>query len=129
MRRLFLIAGIIIATSCSASIKRSNTQTINRPADKAIFDSVPSCIQKLVEKYKSEEKQNPPRAIFRYIYKDSVVYYVTAPCCDFFSDLYDSRCNLIGHPDGGFTGRGDGNTKDFAASRKNEKLIWKDDRK
>ena len=30
--------------------------------------------------------------------------------CDQFSDLLDANGNLIGHPDGGITGRGDGFT-------------------
>ena len=31
-------------------------------------------------------------------------------CRDQFSDLLDANGNLIGHPDGGITGRGDGFT-------------------
>jgi len=57
------------------------------------------------------------------------VFYVPALCCDFYSDLYDMDCNLIGHPDGGYTGRGDGSFPDFTERRKDEKLIWADERK
>lgn len=77
----------------------------------------------------AEEKQNPPRQIFQYSYHNQTVYYVTPPCCDFFSELYDSNCNIIAYPDGGITGKGDGRAADFAEVRKDEKLIWKDDRK
>ena len=71
---------------------------------------------------------NPPRKIYSYLYKDSLVYYVTAPCCDFFSDLYNTNCELIAHPDGGITGKGDGRLSDFHALKTAEKLLWEDDR-
>ena len=83
----------------------------------------------MIEKYKAEDRQNPPRQVFSYQYKGQTVFYVTPPCCDFFSELYDSACTLIAQPDGGFTGRGDGRAPDFEAQRSNEKLIWKDERK
>lgn len=99
------------------------------PAGKVSDTGLPGCIQKMIDQYKSEEKQNPPRQIYSYMYKGKTVYYVKPPCCDFFSDLYDSSCVLIGHPDGGFTGKGDGKINDFKDSSSYEKLIWKDDRK
>jgi len=90
---------------------------------------IPVCIVVMTEKYTAEEKQNPPRKIYEYRYKGRKVYYVTAPCCDFFSDLYDDNCALIGHPDGGITGRGDGTMTDFITARTAERLIWEDKRK
>jgi hypothetical protein len=54
---------------------------------------------------------------------------VTAPCCDFFTDVYDENCNIIGHPDGGITAKGDMNMMDFNTLKTNEKLIWTDERK
>ena len=83
----------------------------------------------MIKGFEKEEKQNPPRKIYRYTYKGKTVYYVTPPCCDFYSDLYDSTCKLIGHPDGGFTGKGDRRMPDFHTSKSNEKLIWEDKRK
>ena len=35
----------------------------------------------------------------------------------------------MGHPDGGFTGRDDGNFKDFGTAKTQEKLLWADTRK
>ena len=75
-----------------------------------------------------DEVKNPTTKIYSYLYKGKKVYYVTAPCCDFFSDLLDADCNLIGHPDGGITGRGDGKMPDFHKSRTDEKLVWEDPR-
>ncbi len=82
----------------------------------------------LIDKFKSEETTNPPRKIYSYLYAGKKVYYVSAVCCDNFSDLYNDSCRLIAHPDGGFTGRGDGKIIDFETA-KNEKLLWADSRK
>ncbi len=56
------------------------------------------------------------------------MYYTPPVCCDQFSTLYDAQGKILGHPDGGITGKGDGKAPDFMTERKNEKLIWKDDR-
>lgn len=90
---------------------------------------LPSCLNKLIAQFREEEVQNPPRKIYSYSYKGKTVYYVTPPCCDFFSDLYDKNCNIIAHPDGGITGRGDGRASDFDKVRTNERLLWEDKRK
>lgn len=89
---------------------------------------IPSCINELIGQFATEEKTNPPRSIYQYIYYTDTVYFVPALCCDFFSDLYDKNCNLIAHPSGGLVGKGDGRAKDFFEKRTNEKLIWKDGR-
>lgn len=112
--KIFLPLLTIIFLSCSAT--KNSTQ------------DVPSCINNKIQSFKKEPKQNPPRSITQYTYKGSKVYYVTAPCCDQYSDVYDSSCNLLGHPDGGYTGKGDGRVPDFKEEAKEEKLIWKDDR-
>ena len=44
-------------------------------------------------------------------------------CCDQFSDLLDAEGNLIGHPDDGITGRGDGFTVFSLENLKGEE-IW-----
>ena len=115
----FIFAGALISCHCS----KQNTASAYAPEE-----NIPVCVQGLIDQFKLEEKKNPPRQIFSYQYNNKLVYYVTAPCCDFFSDLYDKDCGLIAHPDGGFTGRGDGKAPDFMKSRTNEKLIWKDER-
>jgi hypothetical protein len=73
--------------------------------------------------------RNPPGSIWRYEYNGKTVYYIPAYCCDMQSELFDGNCNKICSPDGGFTGKGDGKCSDFFTNRKNEKLIWKDERK
>jgi len=92
-------------------------------------DDIPDCIQKMITRFQEEDKQNPPRRVYRYTYNGNFVYYVPPICCDQFSDLYSSKCELLGHPDGGYTGKGDGKVPDFQDKRSEEKLVWKDERK
>lgn len=128
MKRLFFTT-VIILIACSASKTNNKVVADNLSSKPDSLPFIPPCLQKKIDQYKAEEKQNPPRQVYSYVYKGQTVYYVTPPCCDFFSDLYDSSCALIGHPDGGFTGRGDGKITDFKDAKSNEKLIWKDGRK
>ena len=46
---------------------------------------------------------------------------MVSPSCDKYNVVYASTCNIIGYPDGGYTGRGDGRMVDFEAIH--EKLI------
>ena len=88
----------------------------------------PSCIKKKIRQINNDPVRNPPAEVWRYDYKGQKVYYIPPYCCDMYGDLYDSKCNLICHPDGGLSGNGDGNCTDFFASRTNGKLIWQDNR-
>lgn len=45
------------------------------------------------------------------------------------SELYDESCALICRPEGGITGMGDGKCAGFLEERREEKMIWKDERK
>jgi hypothetical protein len=119
----------VIAASCCGPKKTNVTNTGGKTSPIVSSTDTAACIREMITVFKNEEKQNPPRKIFSYTYKGQTVYYVTPPCCDFFSDLYDSNCKLIGHPDGGITGRGDGKFTDFEKTKTNEKLIWEDTRK
>ena len=71
---------------------------------------------------------NPPLSITQYGYQGKTVYFVPQRCCDIFSDLYDADGNIIGHPDGGITGLGDGRATDFFENRIGGRTIWKDER-
>ncbi len=135
MNQLLLITCMALVSSCSAR-KTATGENKNNAADTVmvsnnrlkIDSALPACIIKLISNFNKEEKQMPPRSIIRYTYNGKTVYYVPPICCDFFSDLYDDSCKLIAHPDGGFTGRGDGRAADFIQAKSGEKLIWKDER-
>lgn len=89
----------------------------------------PECVDALIDKLKQDELTYPPAAVYQYNYNNQRVYFVPAPCCDFFSKLYDDSCRVIAHPDGGITGRGDGRATDFFELRTDEVKIWEDIRK
>ena len=93
------------------------------------LNGIPLCIVQKIEAIKADNVWNPPGSVWRYDYNGKKVYYIASRCCDIPSILYDEQCNVICSPDGGFTGKGDGKCQDFFQKRKNEKLIWKDDRK
>ena len=88
-----------------------------------------SCIQKKIATFKKQPLANPPIGVFQYSYNGNLVYYVSAPCCDQYTTLYDENCNIICHPSGGITGKGDGKCPDFFEKRTDEKIIWQDHRK
>lgn len=85
-------------------------------------------LNKLITELENRPASNPPLSITEYRYKEEMVYYQSAPCCDFFSILYDRAGNVMGYPDGGITGRGDGSLPDFAEERIDGELVWMDDR-
>ena len=86
--------------------------------------AMPICIKNKIDSFKLKEAHERPQRVTEYLYKGKKVYYVAMPCCDFFNEVYDNKCNFLGSPDGGFTGKGDGKIPDFFEEAKNEKLVW-----
>ncbi len=76
----------------------------------------------------AERKRNPLTHIYKYLYDGQTVYYITAPCCDQYSQVFDTKGRLVCQPDGGITGKGDGKCRDFNKRKSNEKLVWQDPR-
>ena len=91
-------------------------------------NSIPSCVQQKIETIQTETKWNPPAEVNEYSYEGKQVYLFTSNCCDQYNSVYDSDCNNICSPSGGFTGNGDGRCNDFLEKAKHIKLIWKDTR-
>ncbi len=137
MVKFFLIP-IIVMLSCgstktSQSAAKTDTVITEEPVmyqrDSAIIPAVtdaalPTCIKNKIESFKLKETHEKPQRVLEYMYKGKKVYYVVMPCCDFFNEVYDDKCNYLGAPDGGFTGRGDGKIPDFFTEAKSEKLVW-----
>ena len=82
----------------------------------------PDWLAKWVADLEAGAVEFPPRSTTRYEYQGETVYYVLKESCDQFSDLLDANGNLIGHPDGGITGRGDGFTVFSPENLEDEKL-------
>jgi len=76
----------------------------------------------------AERKRNPIIRILRYNYGGQTVYYQSAPCCDQYSQVFDTKGRVVCQPDGGITGKGDGRCPDFDKTKTNEKLVWQDPR-
>ena len=126
--KLLMISIFISAFGCHTPKVISHDEP-SPEGSTVISDSLPVCVKVLIEKFKSEEVTNPHRKIYRYSYEGKTVYYVPAVCCDNYSDLYNDSCRVMGHPDGGFTGRGDKMLPDFNEKKAEEKLLWIDKRK
>src|SRR5690606_40671058 len=84
---------------------------------------VPDCVRDLIGSIQAESVRNPPASVWQFEYGGSVVYYVTAYCCDQPSMLYTEGCEFICSPDGGFSGNGDGNC---TAPLERGLLVWQD---
>jgi hypothetical protein len=104
----------------------TDTATEDRPTPADAPPATPACVQTLITTAASQPVGNPPHSIYRCMYRGATVYYLPPQCCDQFSSLISSDCELICSPDGGFTGGGDGRCTDF--TRASCTLLWQDDR-
>ncbi len=95
-------------------------------AHKKATDSLefPPCLQAKIDSMTLDPNEGSPQSITRYSYHDKTVYYMKAPCCDKYNIVFDSACNILGYPDGGFTGKGDGKMPDFFKEAKDGKEVW-----
>ncbi|MFZ1530493.1 MAG: hypothetical protein WAT19_17195 [Ferruginibacter sp.] len=122
MKLVIIFTFMLVASCCNSKKTTGNTATEKGATEK----KGALCIQEMIAKFSETEKHLRPSKVYSYQYKGETVYYVVAPCCDNFNELYDAECKLLGNPDGGFTGRGDGKFPDWEAEKKDEKLIWED---
>jgi len=98
------------------------------PAALASSSGQPPWLQRLIGQLKAQPTGNPPQSVWRYRYRGQVVYYLPPQCCDQYSKLFDAEGKVIGAPDGGLTGRGDGRAVDFHQLRRDGLLLWSDPR-
>lgn len=89
-----------------------------------ITNELPSCLRSKIDSMSANPNEGAPQSVTRYNYKDQTVYYMKASCCDKYNIVFDSVCNVLGYPDGGFTGRGDGKMPDFFKDAKDGKVVW-----
>ena len=124
MIRVIILAFAMVAgcgeTKTSSSSQKSETQ--NTPAENR--DSISPCMRHKIDSFKTLQPEAMPERVKQYLYKGNKVYYVAMHCCDFYNEVYDDKCKLMGAPDGGFTGRGDGKLPGFFNEATNEKLVW-----
>jgi hypothetical protein len=99
------------------------------PAAPDTSHASPAWVTALIRQFETEPVANPPAFVARYDYKGQDVYFVPQRCCDIMSVVYTSDAAIVCHPDGGFTGKGDGKCADFFAERRNERIIWRDSKR
>ena len=109
---------LLIIAGCSGNPAAPDTSS----------SSSPTWVMALIRQLETEPAANPPGFVARYDYKEQDVYFVPQRCCDIMSVLYRSDGSVACHPDGGLTGRGDGQCADFFRERRNEQIIWRDAR-
>ena len=78
-----------------------------------VSNDLPSCLRAKIDSMASNPNEGTPQSVTRYNYKGKTVYYLKSSCCDKFNIVFDNDCNILGYPDGGFTGRGDEKMPDF----------------
>lgn len=115
---VLLTLGMSLPSACGTAVRAQDTAVI----------AIPACIQEKIEEIKNAPVANPPITIYQYSYNGEKVYHISAPCCDRYSTLYNVECEVVCHPDGGITGKGDGKCTDFYEKSINKILIWKDNR-
>jgi len=135
----FIIIPVVIMLSCGSTKTNQNAaasdsvtanEALVKPArdssaaPEAGYTGLPNCIKNKIDSFKLKEAHEKPQRVIQYLYKGKKVFYVVMPCCDFFNEVYDDKCNYMGAPDGGFTGKGDGKIPDFFTEAKSEKLVW-----
>jgi hypothetical protein len=151
MRLLFLAASLLLTTACAHNQVSVTTPTTPPPTGEVSNDTPaptsantvdpvparvlitdttarPQWLKARIAAVLSERKRNPITRILKYQYEGKTVYYQSAPCCDQYSQVFDTNGNLICQPDGGITGKGDGKCADFEKNKSNEKLVWQDPR-
>ena len=89
---------------------------------------IPDGIADLIERLEAEPVADPPASVTQYAFRGETVYYVPPRCCDVYGTLYNRDGLIVGHPEGGFTGDGDGRLPDFFEGRSDPKVLWEDSR-
>ncbi|WP_426489710.1 DUF6970 domain-containing protein [Hymenobacter sp. 102] len=115
-----------VSTPAPTSVNTIEPTPDNTPA----FDDKkrPKWLEDRIQRHLSEKKANPPIHIYSYQFNGATVYYETSPCCDQYTNLYAADGKMLCHPEGGLTGKGDGQCPDFTKKRTEERLVWQDPR-
>jgi hypothetical protein len=112
MIKIITFVVVLFLLSCSNHKKLEDTT------------GVPLCLQNNIKTMAANPSEGLPQSVTRYNYKGKTVYYMVAHCCDKFNIVFDSACNILGYPDGGYTGRGDGKMPDFHQDATDGKVVW-----
>ena len=112
MQKYLITFYFLLATSCSKYNKVEGDI------------SLPVCLQERIGEMAKDPSEGSPLKITLYTYHEQKVYYMVSPCCDKYNIVFDKSCTILGYPDGGFTGRGDGKMPDFFKEATDPKVVW-----
>jgi len=116
-RKLIVLLAFLTTVACATNPVAPNS-----------VNTVPAWLTALAREAETQPVASPPAFIASYDYKGETVYFRPQRCCDIMSVLYRGDGSVLCHPDGGFTGAGDGRCADFFLERKNERILWRDAR-
>ena len=83
---------------------------------------LPACVKELIEQPATDGGIDA-RAVYRWEVEGATYFYVEQECCDRFNLLFATDCTLLCAPDGGITGRGEGDCPDLDGDIERT-LIW-----
>jgi hypothetical protein len=112
MIKIITFTSVVFLFACAAHKKMETT------------NELPRCLRSKIDSMAANPNEGSPQSVTRYSYNNHTVYYMKAACCDKYNIVYDSACNVLGFPDGGFTGRGDGKMPNFFNEAKDGKVVW-----
>ena len=112
MIKIITFLSVLFLISCATNKKVNGSK------------GLPLCLQTKIKMMSNNPGEGTPQSITRYNYKGQTVYYMVAPCCDKYNIVFDSLCNVLGFPDGGYTGKGDGKMVDFFKEATGKKIVW-----
>lgn len=109
MNKLLIL--LIILTVAMAACKSQEANNGSSTEEQVSTDDplVPAWLDSQMQEWQDEGYT----AVSAYQWQGDTVYLAVPPCCDRFSELYSSTGNLLCHPSGGITGKGDGKCAEF----------------
>lgn len=113
MRKLLSVVALIILFASCSNTKKVTTQS-----------EVPGCLLLKIQEMTADQSKGEPLYVTMFDYRGQKVYYVAAACCDKYNMVFDKNCKLLGYPDGGLMGKGDGSLPNFRQEAINGKAIW-----
>ena len=119
-KSLFSVAAVALLMACGGS---RIAKSVSNAGGKG-SELMAKCVQEKIKTLSDDPAEGSPLYVAQYQYNNHTVYYMASACCDKFNAVYDSACHLLGYPDGGYTGRGDGKMTDFSSEAKNKKVVW-----
>ena len=128
LRWLCVIAVMTVLIACTPT--SSTPSELPRPdrgtptTEEPTVDPSRDWLTQKIEQWTRKPDANTPDAVYRYQYRGQTVYYVRAACCDRFNVVYDIQGRELCSPDGGFTGRGDGECPSFREEARDGVTVW-----